>query len=111
VHVRQHVPWLHAGVVCLQVQVYKKAAKTPLPSLSMYHPPAAVGGTGTCLVPAGRAVQLLIDVMSVPVACLSLTAKCCKDCGLGTNHSCCYSCLACHLPLPLPLPLSYGYVV
>jgi hypothetical protein len=34
-------------IVCrLQVQVYKKTAKQPLPSLKLYNPPAAAGGSG-----------------------------------------------------------------
>jgi hypothetical protein len=38
--------WFLVDNCLLQVQVYKKTAKQPLPSLKLYNPPTAAGGSG-----------------------------------------------------------------
>jgi hypothetical protein len=43
----------------LQVQVYKKTAKQPLPSLKLYNPPSAAGGSGEQAAACGQILLLL----------------------------------------------------
>jgi hypothetical protein len=81
--------------VCLQVQVYKKTAKQPLPSLKLFNPPTAAGGSGKVqsgdlqadhahLAQAGKQSGVCSAVYNLLAVMLAVPA--CLDCQLPTLY-------------------------